>query len=59
MGLCLGLRIGERIMIGDEIVVTLIQTDRGYAKVLVDAPKEIPVDREIIYLRKQKEAENR
>lgn len=49
-------RKGERFMIGDDIVVTVLESDwAGQVKVGIDAPKDVPVHREEIYERIQKE----
>ena len=40
---------GERIRIGDEIDVLVTEIGRGFVKLGVTAPKEIPVHREEIY----------
>jgi len=42
-------QIGKRIMIGDDIVVTILSVSGQQVKVGVDAPKDIPVHREEIY----------
>jgi carbon storage regulator len=39
----------ERIMIGDNIVVTIISVNGLQVKVAVDAPVDIPVHREEVY----------
>ena len=51
-------RIGETIVIGNNIVRVGICDIRGnQVRLSINAPKEVPVDREEIYLRKQKGAE--
>lgn len=50
-------RIGESIMIGDKIVVTLLGINANHARVGITAPKEIPVHREEIAERIRKERE--
>jgi carbon storage regulator len=45
MGLVVTRKAGEQIMIGDNIVITVIHADRGQAKINIDAPREIRVDR--------------
>lgn len=42
---------GEKIMIGDNVEITLISLRNGYAKIGVSAPDEISVHREEIYRR--------
>lgn len=44
--LVLGRRAGEAIRIGADILVTVVETARGYARIGVDAPRELPVSRE-------------
>lgn len=46
-------RAGESIHIGQDVVVTLISVDRNRARIGVQAPREIAVDREEIAMRKQ------
>lgn len=51
-------RVGESIMIGENIVVTVMQVDGrggGTVRVGVAAPKGIIVDREEIYERRKRE----
>jgi carbon storage regulator len=44
--LALSRRTGERVLIGDNIWVTLIEAKEGRARLGFDVPKEIPVMRE-------------
>jgi len=48
-------REGESIIIGDNITVTVMAIDRKRAKIGIEAPKDIAVDREEIHGRKRKE----
>lgn len=50
-------RVGESIMIGGNIVVTLLGVNGNQARVGITAPKEIPVHREEIAERIRKERE--
>lgn len=42
---------GERLMIGDDIVVVVLGWERERVRLGVGAPKVIPVHREEVYLR--------
>ena len=46
-------RAGESIHIGQNIVVTLVSLDRNRARIGIQAPREITVDREEIAKKKQ------
>lgn len=48
-------RPGESIRIGDNIEIMVVDNDRGGARIGVKAPRDIPVHREEIYQRIQKE----
>lgn len=53
-------RIGERILIGDNIVLTVVEiTQRaGKVRIGIEAPREIEVDREEVRARKLEERAN-
>ena len=48
-------RIGESLVIGDDVVVTVLDQKAGQVRLGVEAPREIPVHREEIYDRIQAE----
>lgn len=44
-------RVGETLMIGDDITVTILQAQGNQVRVGVNAPKNVAVHREEIYRR--------
>ena len=42
-------RIGESVMVGDDIQITILGVKGNQVRVGINAPKEIPVHREEIY----------
>ena len=46
--LVLSRKLGERIVIGDRIVVTVVKLDNGQVRLGIEAPREIAVFREEI-----------
>ena len=50
-------RVGEMLMIGDEVTVTVLGVKGNQIRIGVDAPKEVAVHREEIYQRIHQEVE--
>ena len=50
-------RVGETLMIGDEVTVTVLGVNNNQVKIGINAPREVAVHREEIYHRIK--AENR
>jgi len=48
-------RIGETLMVGDDVAVTVLGIKGNQIRLGVDAPKDVSVHREEIYQRIQKE----
>lgn len=46
--LVLSRKLGEKIVIGDNIVITVVKIDRNQIRLGIEAPSEVPVYREEI-----------
>ena len=53
--LVLSRRDGERILIGDDVVVTVVEIHGDKVKIGIDAPSNVAVDREEIWVAKQRD----
>jgi carbon storage regulator len=46
--LVLSRKLGEKIVIGDNIIVTVVKIDRNQIRIGIEAPSDVPVYREEI-----------
>ncbi|NTU69818.1 carbon storage regulator CsrA [bacterium] len=56
--LVLARKAGEKIIINENITIMILSINGGHVKVGVDAPKDISVDREEVFEKKQKESKD-
>lgn len=52
-------RIGEALIIGDHITLTVLNIRSGQVRIGIDAPKEVPVHRQEVYQRIKEGKTNR
>jgi carbon storage regulator len=50
-------KINEKICIGEDVIITVLDIKGSQVRFGIDAPKEVPVHREEIYLKIQKKKE--
>jgi carbon storage regulator len=55
MTLALTRRLNEKIIIGNDIIITILSVKGNQVRLGIDAPKEIAVHRQEIYLKIQEE----
>lgn len=53
--LILSRRVGESLIIGDDVTVNVLGVKGNQVRIGVDAPKDVPVHREEVYDRLQEE----
>lgn len=42
-------KLNEKIRVGDDIIVTIIQIDKGSVKIGFEAPENVPIYRDEVY----------
>ena len=53
--LILSRRMGESIQVGDSVTITVLGVSRGQVKVGIEAPRDLAVHRQEVYVRIQEE----
>lgn len=54
--LVLSRKLGEKIRIGENIAITVVQIDHGRVRIGIEAPRDLPVDREEVSKKKESKA---
>ena len=49
--LVLSRKVGEKILIGDQIAVTVVRVAQGTVRIGVEAPKHLPIVREELHIK--------
>lgn len=47
--LVLSRKLGEKIYVGDKIILTVVDIDRGKIRLGIEAPRDVPVHRQEVY----------
>ncbi|PKM54296.1 MAG: carbon storage regulator [Firmicutes bacterium HGW-Firmicutes-5] len=53
--LALSRKLGESIIINDDIIITVLDISRDQIKIGIEAPKSVPIHRKEVYLQIQEE----
>ena len=51
-------RVGETLMVGDDVTITVLGVKGNQVRIGINAPKDVPVHREEIYLRIKEEEQS-
>jgi carbon storage regulator len=51
--------VGEIIMVGDDVTITVLGTRGNQVRIGIDAPKDTAIHREVIYVKIQQEQEKK
>lgn len=57
--LVLSRKLGEKIVINDDITVTVVDIDRGKIRLGIEAPREVPVFRKELLEREKENGDGR
>ena len=57
--LVLSRKVGEKILIGDQIAVTVVRIAQGIVRIGIEAPNELPIVREEIKDRVKEDSQKR